>query len=56
LPRKEKRCQEKEVTCASFFDLTKRAIEVDERNAKANAMEVEAKQLTEERDRSCLPT
>jgi hypothetical protein len=56
LPREGKRCQEKEATCASFFDLTKRAIEVDERNAKAKAMEVEAKLLTEERERSCLPT
>jgi hypothetical protein len=56
LPRKKKRCQEKEATCASFFDLTKRAIEVDKRNAKSKAMELEAKLLTEERDRSCLPT
>jgi hypothetical protein len=35
--REEKRRREKEATCASFFDLTKRAIEVEETNAKAKA-------------------
>jgi hypothetical protein len=37
-------------TCSSFFDLTKRAIEVEERNAKTKAMEAEAKLLGKERE------
>jgi hypothetical protein len=35
--REEKRHWEKDATCASFFDLTKRTIEVEETNAKAKA-------------------
>jgi FtsZ-binding cell division protein ZapB len=48
--REEKRRQEKEATCAQFFDLTKKAIEVDESLEKAKAMEAEAKLLVEERE------
>jgi ATPase subunit of ABC transporter with duplicated ATPase domains len=51
--REEKRCREKKATCASFVNLTKRAIEVIERNTKAKAMEAEAKLLAEERDHVC---
>jgi hypothetical protein len=40
----------KEATCATFFDLTNRAIEVKDRNVKAKAMEAEAKLLAEERE------
>jgi hypothetical protein len=35
----------KEVTCASFFNITKRPIEVEERNAKAKAMETEEREI-----------
>jgi hypothetical protein len=48
--RKEKKHRDKEATCASFFDLTKRAIKVEETNAKAKAMEAEDKLLAEERE------
>jgi hypothetical protein len=47
--KREKRRGEKEATFASFFDLTKRAIEVEERIAKPMAMEAETNLLAEER-------
>jgi hypothetical protein len=48
--REKKRCQENEATCASLFNLTKRATKVEESLAKAKAMEAEAKLLAEERE------
>jgi hypothetical protein len=46
----EKKRLKKVATCAIFFDLAKRAIEVEESLAKAKAMKAEAKLLAEERD------
>jgi hypothetical protein len=46
----EKQHRDKNATCASFFDLTKRATELEEINAKAKSMEAEAKLLAKERD------
>jgi hypothetical protein len=40
----------KDATFASFFNLTKRPIEVEERNAKAKVIEAEAKLQAEERE------
>jgi hypothetical protein len=48
--RDEKRRREKEATCAQFFDLAKKAIEIEETMAKAKAMEVEVNVLAEERE------
>jgi DNA-binding MurR/RpiR family transcriptional regulator len=48
--REEKKRQEKEVTCNQFFDLTKKAIEVEESMLKAEAIEAEAKLMAEERE------
>jgi hypothetical protein len=46
----EKKHREKEATCNQFFDLTKKAIEVEESMAKAKAIEAEAKMMAEERE------
>jgi hypothetical protein len=48
--REEKKCREKEATCNQFFDLTKKAIEVEESTTKAKAIEAEAKLMAEERE------
>jgi hypothetical protein len=48
--REEKKRHEKEATCNVFYDLKKKAIEVEESMAKAKAIEVEAKLMTEERE------
>jgi hypothetical protein len=48
--REEKRHREKEATRNQFFNLTKKAIEVEESMAKAKALEAEAKLMTEERE------
>jgi hypothetical protein len=48
--REEKKRREKEATCNQFFDLTKKAIEVEEIMAKANAIEPEAKLMAEKRE------
>jgi hypothetical protein len=48
--RKEKKHCEKEATAIVFYDLTKKAIEVEESMAKAKAIEVEAKLMAEERE------
>jgi hypothetical protein len=47
--REEKKREEKEATCPQFFDLTKKAIKVEETLAKTKAMEAEAKLLADER-------
>jgi hypothetical protein len=46
----EKRNQEKKATCIQFFDLTMKAITVEESLAKAKAPEAEAKLLAKERE------
>jgi aspartyl aminopeptidase len=48
--REEKKRRKKEATCDQFYDLTKKAIEVEESMAKAKAIEAEAKLMAEERD------
>jgi hypothetical protein len=48
--RKEKKRREKEATSNAFYDLTKKAIEVEESMAKAKAIEAEAKLMAEERE------
>jgi hypothetical protein len=48
--REEKKCRKKEATCDQFYDLTKKAIEVEESMAKAKAIEAEAKLMAEERE------
>jgi hypothetical protein len=47
--REKKKREEKEATCPQFFDLTKKAIKVEETLAKTKAMEAEAKLLADER-------
>jgi polyphosphate kinase len=46
----EKKRREKEATCNQFYDLTKKAIEVEESIAKAKVIEAEAKLMAEERE------
>jgi hypothetical protein len=46
---KKKRC-EKEATANAFYDLTKKAIEVEESMAKAKAIEAKAKLMAEKRE------
>jgi hypothetical protein len=46
--REEKKCRKKEATSNAFYDLTKKAIEVEESMAKA--IEAEAKLMAEERE------
>jgi hypothetical protein len=48
--RKEKKCREKEATANAFYDLTKKAIEVEESMAKAKAIEAEANLMAGERE------
>jgi hypothetical protein len=48
--REEKKCCKKEATCDQFYDLTKKAIEVEESMAKAKAIEAKAKLMAEERE------
>jgi FtsZ-binding cell division protein ZapB len=48
--REEKKCREKEATAKAFYDLTKKAIEVEESMAKTKAIEDEAKLMAEERE------
>jgi hypothetical protein len=48
--REEKKRREKEDTANAFYDLTKKAIEVEESMAKAKAIEAEAKLMAEERE------
>jgi hypothetical protein len=48
--RDEKKRREKEATANVFYDLTKKAIEVEESIAKAKAIEAEAKLMAEERE------
>jgi hypothetical protein len=48
--REEKKRREKEATANAFYDLTKKAIEVEESMAKAKAIEAEAKLMAEERE------
>jgi hypothetical protein len=48
--REEKKRREKEATANAFYDLTKKAIEVEESMAKAKAIEDEAKLMAEERE------
>jgi hypothetical protein len=48
--REEKKRWEKEATCNQFFDLTKKAIKVEESMAKTKAIEAEAKLMIEERE------
>jgi hypothetical protein len=47
--REENRSQEKEATCNQFFDLTKKAVDVEESMAKAKALEAETNLMAEER-------
>jgi hypothetical protein len=46
----EKKRREKEATANVFYDLTKKAIEVEESMANAKAIEAEAKLMAEERE------
>jgi hypothetical protein len=46
--REEKKRREKEATANAFYDLTKKAIEVEKSMAKAKAIEAEAKLMAEE--------
>jgi hypothetical protein len=48
--REETKRQEKDTTFNQFFDLTKRAIEVEESIAKAKTLEVEVKPIAEDRE------
>jgi hypothetical protein len=48
--REEKKRREKEAIASAFYDLRKKAIEVEESMAKAKAIETEAKLIAEERD------
>jgi hypothetical protein len=48
--REEKKRREKEATANAFYDLTKKAIEVEESMAKAKAIKAEAKLMAEERE------
>jgi hypothetical protein len=48
--REEKKRREKEATANVFYDLTKKAIEVEESIAKAKAIDAEAKLMAEERE------
>jgi hypothetical protein len=48
--REEKKCREKEVIVNAFYDLTKKAIEVEESMSKARTIEAEAKLMAEERE------
>jgi hypothetical protein len=48
--REDKRRREKEATCNKFFDLTKKAIGIEDNMAKAKALEAEAKQMAKERE------
>jgi hypothetical protein len=47
--REEKKRHEKEATANAFYDLTNKAIEVEESMANAKAIEVKAKLMVEER-------
>jgi hypothetical protein len=46
----EKKLRKKEATTNAFYDLTKKAIEVEESMAKTKAIEAEAKLMAEERE------
>jgi hypothetical protein len=46
--REEKKCREKEAN--AFYDLTKKATEVEESIAKAKTIQAEAKLMAEERE------
>jgi hypothetical protein len=46
--RDEKRHREKEMTCGSFIDLTRRDLDIEESIARAKAVEAEATKLAEE--------
>jgi hypothetical protein len=46
--REEKKHREKEATCNQFFDLTKKAFEVEESMAKAKALEANTKLMPKE--------
>jgi hypothetical protein len=46
--RDEKRHREKETTCGSFIDLTRRDLDIEESIARAKAAEAEATKLAEE--------
>jgi hypothetical protein len=46
--RKEKKHREKEVTANAFYDITKKAIEVEESMSKAKVIEAKAKLMAEE--------
>jgi hypothetical protein len=48
--REEKKRRVKEATCNQFFDLIKKAIEVEESMAKAKAIEAKAKLMAEKRE------
>jgi hypothetical protein len=48
--REEKKRREKEATANACYDLTKKAIEVEESMAKANAIKAKAKLMAEERE------
>jgi hypothetical protein len=48
--REEKKRREKEATANAFYDLTKKATEVEESMAKAKAIEAKAKLMAEERE------
>jgi hypothetical protein len=48
--REEKKRCEKEATANVLYDLTKKAIEVEESMAKAKAIEAEAKLMAKERE------
>jgi hypothetical protein len=48
--REEKKHREKEATANAFYDLIKKAIEVEDSMAKAKAIEAEAKLMAEERE------
>jgi hypothetical protein len=50
----KKRHREKEATCASFIDLTKRALDIEESIARTKATRADAKLLHEE-NRIMLP-
>jgi hypothetical protein len=54
--REENKRQEKEATCNQFFDLTKKAIEVEESMTKAKAIEAKAKLMAEEREIMLMDT
>jgi hypothetical protein len=48
--REEKKRLKKEATCNQFFDLTKKAIGIEESMTKKNPIETEAKLMAEERE------